>query len=246
MNELEFYDKVGKINGWDFCKLNVTTEGVKWDFYEEVTKRCKSSDILLDVGTGGGENLLRIASSLLFLVGIDLSRGMMETAQSSLEKSEVPNVRFSQMSSDNLQFPTGFFDVISSCHAPFVPNEIAKVLKNGGTFLTQQVSEADKLNLKTAFKRGQNFWEVDGALKESYLKDLKAAGFTKVQSFEYDAIDYYQRPEDLIFLLKHTPIIPDFGQGENDLVILSDFIDNNRTDKGIRTNSKRFLIIANK
>ncbi len=109
MNELEFYDKVGKINGWDFSKLNVTIEGVKWDFYEEVTKRCKSSDILLDVGTGGGENVLRIASSLLFLIGIDLSSGMMETAQSNFKKSEVSNVRFSQMSSDNLQFPTDFF-----------------------------------------------------------------------------------------------------------------------------------------
>ncbi|THE11624.1 class I SAM-dependent methyltransferase [Bacillus timonensis] len=246
MNELEFYDKVGKINGWDFSKLQVTTEGVKWDFYEEVTKKCKSTDILLDVGTGGGENVLRIASSLLFLVGIDLSSGMMETAQSNLKNSEVLNVRFSQMSSDNLQFPAGFFDVISSRHAPYVSTEIAKVLKSGGIFLTQQVSEADKLNLKTAFGRGQNYGEVDGALKERHLKELKEAGFTEVQSFEYDAIDYYQRPEDLIFLLRHTPIIPDFGHGENDLGILSDFIENNRTEKGIRTNSKRFLIIANK
>ncbi len=76
--------------------------------------------------------------------------------------------------------------------------------------------------------------------------ELKAAGFTEVQSFEYDANEYYKRPEDLIFLLKHTPIIPDFGQIENDLVILSDFIENNRTEKGIRTNSKRFLLIASK
>jgi SAM-dependent methyltransferase len=246
MNELDFYDKIGKINGWDFSELQVTTEGVKWDFYEEVTKKCKSSDILLDVGTGGGENVLRIASSLLFLVGIDLSSGMMETAQSNLRKSKVLNVRFSQMSSDNLQFPAGFFDVISSCHAPFVSTEIAKVLKNGGIFLTQQVSEADKLNLKTAFGRGQSFGEVDGMLKEKYIKELKEAGFTEVQSFEYDATDYFQRPEDLIFLLKHTPIIPDFGQEEKDLDILSDFIENNHTEKGIRTNSKRFLIITNK
>jgi SAM-dependent methyltransferase len=246
MNELDFYDKIGKINGWDFSELKVTTEGVKWDFYEEVTKKCKSSDILLDVGTGGGENVLRIASSLLFLVGIDLSSGMMKTAQSNLRKSKVLNVRFSQMSSDNLRFPAGFFDVISSCHAPFDSTEIAKVLKNGGIFLTQQVSEADKLNLKTAFGRGQSFGEVDGMLKEKYIKELKEAGFTEVQSFEYDATDYYQRPEDLIFLLKHTPIIPDFGQEEKDLDILSDFIENNRTEKGIRTNSKRVLIIANK
>ena len=249
MNELEyknFYDKVGKINGWDFSKLQVTTEGVKWDFYEEETKRCKSSDILLDVGTGGGENVLKIASSLLLLVGIDISSSMIETAQSNLRKANKLNVRIYQMSSDNLQFPTGFFDVISSCHAPFYASEVAKVLRSGGTFLTQQVSEADKLNLKRAYGRGQSFEQVDGTLKERYIRELKKAGFAEVQSFEYNAIDYYQRPEDLMFLLKHTPIIPNFGQVEKDFDILNDFIKNNRTKKGICTNSKRFLIVAKK
>lgn len=246
MDELDFYDRVGKINGWDFSKLQVMTEGVKWNFYEEVKRRSQSSDILLDVGTGGGENVLKIASSFLFLVGIDLSSGMIDTAQSNLKELNVLNVRFSQMSAENLQFPDRFFDVISNCRAPFVSTEIARVLKNGGTFLTQQVSEADKLNVKTAFGRGQSFGKVDGTLKERYIQELKEAGFTEVQSFEYNATEYYQRPEDLIFLLKHTPIVPDFGQREKDWDILNDFIQCNKTEKGIRTNSKRFLLIANK
>jgi hypothetical protein len=58
MDELEykkFYDRVGKLNGWDFSKIKYISEGVKWNFYSEVTRRCKKSDILLDIGTGGGE-----------------------------------------------------------------------------------------------------------------------------------------------------------------------------------------------
>jgi ubiquinone/menaquinone biosynthesis C-methylase UbiE len=249
MNELEyknFYDKVGKLNGWDFSRLKFNSEGVKWDLYEEVTKRCKRSDILLDIGTGGGENVLRIKSSLFFLVGIDISSGMIETAQSNLRKSGVSNVRFFQMSSDKLQFPADLFDIVSSRHAPFNSIEVAKLLKKGGTFLTQQVSEDDKLNLKRAFGRGQSFKEEDGALKERYIRQLKKAGFSEVQSFDYNAIEYYQRPEDLIFLLKYTPIIPKFGETKQDFDILKNFIENNRTKKGICTNSKRFLIIANK
>lgn len=249
MNEIEyknFYDKIGKINGWDFSKLRVKVEGIKWNFYDEVTKRCGGSDILLDVGTGGGENVLKIASSLLLLIGIDKSSGMIEKANSNLGKAKNLNVRFHQMSSDNLQFPSSFFDVISSCHAPFYAIELAKVLKSGGTFLTQQVSEADKLNLKKAFGRGQAFEEVDGTLKERYIRELKDAGFIEVQSFDYNAIEYYQTTEDLIFLLKHTPIIPNFGQEDNDFNILNDFIERNRTKKGIITNSKRFLIVADK
>ena len=44
MNESEyksFYNKVGKINGWDFSKVRVISDGVEWNFYEEVIKRCK-------------------------------------------------------------------------------------------------------------------------------------------------------------------------------------------------------------
>ncbi|SDZ41195.1 class I SAM-dependent methyltransferase [Bacillus sp. 166amftsu] len=249
MNELEyknFYDRVGEINGWDFSKIKSTSIGVQWNFYEKVKQACKPNGILLDIGTGGGENILRIASSALLLIGIDNSNGMMKTAKSNLKKSCVANVRFIQMTSEDLQFPNDFFDVISSCHAPFVASEVAKVLKEGGTFLTQQVSEADKLNLKKAFGRGQSIGVDDGTLKEKYIQELKEAGFVEVHSFDYNAIEYYQRAEDLVFLLKYTPTIPNFGQEKKDFDILDNFIENNRTKKGICTNSKRFLIIANK
>lgn len=249
MNELEykdFYDKIGKLNGWDFSHLQVTSEGVTWGFYEEVTKRCNGSELLLDIGTGGGENLINIASSFFFGIGIDISGGMLETAHTNLNKAKLSNVRFTQMSSDHLQFPSEFFDIISCCHAPFFAREAVKMLKRGGLFLTQQVSEADKLNLKRAFHRGQSFGEIDGTLKDRYVSELKEAGFSKVESFDYDAIDYYGRPEDLLFLLKHTPIIPNFGQSNQDYHILNEFIENNRTSKGIRTNSKRFMVVATK
>lgn len=249
MNEIEykdFYDRVGRINGWDFSHLQVTSEGAAWEFYEEVIKRCSGSELLLDIGTGGGENLLNIASSFSLGIGIDLSDGMMETARSNLNKAKRSNVRFVQMSSEHLQFPSEFFDIISCCHAPFFSTEAVRVLKSGGLFLTQQVSEGDKLNLKHAFRRGQSYGEVDGTLKNRYVSELKEAGFRIVESFDYDAIDYYGRTEDILFLLKHTPIIPNFGQSDHDFQVLKEFIETNRTTKGIRTNSKRFMIVATK
>ena len=249
MNELDyknFYDIVGRVNGWNFSKLKCITEGATWDFYEEVVKRCKPSDVLLDIGTGGGENVLKIASAALMMIGIDNSSGMIETAQSNLEKTCVSNVRFCKMESEALLFPHSFFDIVSSCHAPFVATEVARVIKENGVFLTQQVSEHDKLNLKEAFGRGQCLGEKDGTLKEKYVRELRDAGFVDVRVLEYDAIDYYETPEDLIFLLKHTPIIPRFGEMKEDFDILRTFIAANTTEKGIRTNSKRFMIIASK
>lgn len=83
-------------------------------------------------------------------------------------------------------------------------------------------------------------------LKNQYIAELADAGFTDIQSFEYNATDYFETAEDFIFLLKHTPIIPNFGQSETDFQILQQFIKNNQTEQGIRTNSERFMITARK
>ncbi|MDN7228379.1 methyltransferase domain-containing protein [Planococcus sp. N064] len=244
MTEQEFYDKVGKTNGWDFSAIQCISEGVEWDFYGEVMKKSSSSHILLDIGTGGGEKVLKIAGSFSLIIGIDNSKEMIHTARTNLEKSSAANVRFFQLSAETLEFPKGFFDLASSRHCSFNALELAKVLKKGGYFLTQQVSEGDKLNLKKAFGRGQSFGEKEGSLKEMYIRDLKAAGFSKVAAFEYDADEYYKKPEDLIFLLTHTPIIPNFGEKPGDLAVMNAFIEENLGEQGIRTNSKRFLLIA--
>ncbi len=248
MNRLEyknFYDKVGKLNGWDFSQVKKISEGEQWNFYNEVTQRCRKSDLLLDIGTGGGEKLLSIADSCLLLVGIDCSKSMIQTANENLQKSGKSNVRFLQMDAENLEFPHHFFNVVSCRQSPFCAKEAAKVLVDGGVFLTQQVSENDKLNIVQAFGRGQK-QAADGTLKKKYISELYEAGFSDVQSFEYDATEYYATYEDIVFLLKHTPIIPNFGESENDFAVLETFIEENRTGKGIRTNSKRFMIIAKK
>lgn len=247
MNQSEykkFYNRVGKLNGWDFSKVKCISDGVKWNFHREVSQRCKKSDLLLDIGTGGGEALLSIAENALLLVGIDNSQGMTEAAKANLKKSNQSNVRIMQMDAEKIDFPENFFNVVSCRHSPFNAKEVAKVLIKDGIFLTQQVSEGDKINIKQAFKRGQSMAALDGMLKHQYIFELKEAGFTDVQSFEYDADEYYQSYEDLVFLLKHTQIIPNFGKTHSDFAILDEFIKGNQTSKGIKTNSKRFMIIA--
>ena len=223
-----------------------TIEDVSWDLYEEVKSKIDKNHILLDIGTGGGERVLEIAHHALLLIGIDKSLEMINAANINLLKTNFSNVKFLQMSAEKLEFPDRFFDVISCRHCCFDSTEIFRVLGKNGVFLTQNVSESDKLNIKEAFGRGQCFGQKDGKQKEIYLEELKKAGFSEVKSFDYDAKEYYQTPEDLIFLLKHTPIIPDFGYDSMDFNILKTFIEQNKTEKGIYTNSKRYMIIAKK
>ncbi|MBW5448931.1 methyltransferase domain-containing protein [Cohnella sp. CFH 77786] len=241
-----FYDRVGQWNGWDFSKLRCKVEGKTANLYEEVVKVSKRSDVLLDIGTGGGEAILSIHEAALLLVGIDLSSGMIQTANANLKRSGVSNVRFMQMDAGKLDFPERFFDVVSCRHSEFDADQVAKVLSEDGIFLTQQVSEGDKENLKQALGRGQSYGESTGILMRRYIQELSKAGFTEIKWFEYDTVEYYQAPEDLIFLLMHTPIIPDFGQNQKDFEILRAFIAENQNEKGIQTNSKRFVIKARK
>lgn len=100
MNELEyarFYETVGKLNGWDFSQLQVSVNGTDWEFNEEVIKRCNKTKILLDIGTGGGENLSSLAPSVLLAVGIDSSNGMIDSAIENLKKMKLANLRFVKM-----------------------------------------------------------------------------------------------------------------------------------------------------
>jgi ubiquinone/menaquinone biosynthesis C-methylase UbiE len=119
-----FYDKVGKLNGWDFSKLQVVSEGEQWDFYNEVTQRCKKSDLLLDIGTGGGERLLAFTDSAILLVGIDHTNGMIQTANANLRKAKKQNVRFLLMDAENIEFSSSFFNVVSCRHSNFYAKEV--------------------------------------------------------------------------------------------------------------------------
>ena len=189
-------------------------------------------------------------SPFLYLHSRNLTRALdsetYETANKNLYQSNSTNVKFFVMDGTNIKFPDNMFNIISCRHSDFISTETFRLLTKGGFLLSQQVGETDKINIKKNFGRGQSFGIKDGTKMKNYITRLKTAGFSHIETREYDATEYYERPEDLIFLLKHTPIIPDFGQKNGDFEILHQFIKQNTSNQGIKTNSKRYLLIAKK
>lgn len=238
------YDRVGKRIGWDFSHLKTIKEGQAWDFYQEVLKKGKPNSKLLDIGTGGGERILKIAQNFASVYAIDHTQSMVDTAKKNLGKTKLKNVEFITMDSYKLDFPDNYFDIVTDRHCDFNPSEVFRVLKKGGYFFTQQVSEGDQINIKKAFARGQSHGIKDGTLKNKYLKELRKLGFSKIEDFDYNSKVIYKTDKDYVFLLRYTPTIPEFGKTKSDFVILKKFIEENKTKSGIETNSKRFMIIA--
>ncbi|PJN65990.1 hypothetical protein PAEAM_03420 [Paenibacillus sp. GM1FR] len=247
MDYRTFYERIGRVNGWDFSSMNVSSEKIEWDFYEEVVRCTDQSDLLLDIGTGGGEAVLSIAEKALLMVGIDLSEGMIETAKHNLQAAgNQSNVRFLHMDADKLDFPDEFFSVVSSRHSGFCASEVFRVLSVGGIFLTQQVSEHDKSNISEAFGRGQHFGIQPSTLLKRYKQELQQVGFNDIEVREYNVVEYYATAEDLMFLLTHTPIIPHFGEVATDMERFEQFVKEHQDERGIRTNAARFMITARK
>lgn len=247
VNYKQLYERVGSVIGWDFSKITKRTKviGEKWDYIEIVKKYVNKETVLLDIGTGGGELLLKIAQFVKKAYGIDHSRSMIKTAKKNLTKSKISNVKFKLADAKKLPFPKEYFDVVICRHSDFYPNEVFRVLKPNGIFITQQVGEKDKENIKKIFGRGQFFGERVGTLMNRHLQELKNQGFKILRKDVYNATEYYANMEDLIFLLKNTPIIPDFDI-ERDQRFLEEIERRYKTNKGIKTNSFRFLIICKK
>ena len=57
MNEFEFYES---IKNWNFDDINYTTESLtNWELYDELNKIVSNYSVVLDLGTGGGEKVLK-------------------------------------------------------------------------------------------------------------------------------------------------------------------------------------------
>ena len=82
--ELKFYEEIGN---WDFSKIKVITERLtKWDYFEEISKHTNENSLCLDLGTGGGERVLKRYPKVGMIIATDFSDEMIKTAKENLKK----------------------------------------------------------------------------------------------------------------------------------------------------------------
>lgn len=233
--ELEYYEK---IKDWDFSKFEIETESLtNWDLYEILNEISTKESKILDLGTGGGEKLLRFFPKCEEILGTDLSEAMIETANKNLKESGRKNITFKVMDNLKMEVPDNYFDIVVARNTVTDPSQIYKTLKKGGYLLIQGVDMYDCHNLKLLFGRGQAFNDKKPLSIMDYEAVLKA-GFKDVEVVPICEREYFKNKELFIEFLKKVPIIDDFSEENGDSKsVFTTEIDENLIDDYIKENT---------
>ncbi len=243
MSELEFYEKVKK---WDFSMINYSKECLtNWDLYKLLKLYSNSESKILDLGTGGGEKVLKYFPECQEIIATDFSKEMINTANNNLKESGRKNIIFRQMDNLNMDTPDNYFDIVVARHTPIDAKQIYKTLKPGGRLLLRGVDKIDCWSLKLLFGRGQGYNDEKPISVIDY-ENILSAGIKSVELVLIQIREYYKTKDDLMALLLKTPIINDFSNKEFDEEKIDKYISENMTDEGILLIRRYYGITATK
>lgn len=126
-------------HGWDFSYLKGRWESecLSWNYAQIVNKYRRNTDILLDMGTGGGEFILKLGHPYQLIA---ITEGWEPNLLLCKERLEPLGIAVRWVGEDNkLDYLNEQFDLVINRHESFDEKEVYRVLKPGGYFITQQV-----------------------------------------------------------------------------------------------------------
>lgn len=251
-NELRYYSNLAN---WDFSNIKCKTEKItQWDFYEKIKSYTNKNSLCLDIGTGGGEKVLKKYPKVGMIIATDFSEEMIKTAKQNAISANRNDVKFVIMDSLKMTFPNNLFDLVSARHTKINAKQIYDCLKEDGTLVIEGIDKKDCLELKELFGRGQAYNDKISIAEQDY-KDLLHAGFSKIERIEVVENEYFETPEDLMALLLKVPILDDFSEFDydnfknNNLIeedLFNDYVRKKRNKKGILLKRVLYGIIAKK
>ncbi len=251
-NELRYYEKIGN---WDFSQIKCKTENLtNWDFYEKIRENSNEKSLCLDLGTGGGERVLKSYPDVGMIIATDFSEEMIKTSKENAKKYLNKRVKFTKMNNLEMTFPKETFDLISARHTIINAKQIYDCLVPGGTIVIRGVDKKDCWEIKEFFGRGQAYNDEIAISEKDYL-DLKEAGFKNIERVEILQNEYYETEDDLMALLLKTPILDDFSEisGEEfehktivERDLFNKYVKKYKTEKGILLKRVLYGIVAKK
>ncbi|MFD3259929.1 class I SAM-dependent methyltransferase [Paenibacillus lentus] len=170
--------------GWDFSQIagRIAEEELPWDYRAAVLAQMSEERVMLDMGTGGGEFLRSLRpprgktyATEAYLPNYELCRETLPPC--GIEVRQV-------LDDDHLPFEDQFFDLVINRHEAYSVQELDRVLKPGGLFITQQVGGQNNRELSRRLLGDEAMITDDGFSLEQAVRDLTVTGFTVLEQQE--------------------------------------------------------------
>ena len=178
-------EEIAHIHCWEFSHIDgryTEQDDLPWDYRAVIGQYLRPEMKILDIDTGGGEFLLRLnhphentAAMENYPPNVELCKEVLRPLGIDFRPGD---------GKGKLPFDDGSFDMVINRHGDFNAEEIHRVLKPGGLFITQQVgAENDRELVKLLCG------ETEMPFPEQYLevtaRKFREAGFAILRGEEY-------------------------------------------------------------
>ena len=233
-------EAAARFSGWiDFPQGKLIGEDLPWSYTTRARELLAGATSVLDIGTGGAERLVgylegytgRVVATEEWArnvpIAADALRPLGGTVVHCLDRQQ--------------PFADESFDLILNRHSELDPGDIARMLRPGGTVITQQVDGDCWPELRPFFPRKTDSGEIVRLYRDGFI----AAGLDVRRAEERDRIIAYEDLGAMVYMLCVAPwTIPDFEPLGRDLPALLAAEAALTSDAGFVVNEGRSIIEA--
>jgi len=234
------------MQGWDFSSLEgrIDEEPLPWEYKKIVRMYLVQTDHLLDMGTGGGE----------FLLTLNHPHNLTSVTEGHLPNLTVCKKKLGSLGmtvkyvneDDQLNFDDSSFDIVINRHESYDVNEVCRVLKPGGTFITQQIGGENNRGIAEFILQEIPVSPYKDHTLQKSKDELENIGFHIIQAEEsFPQMKFYDLGGFVYFASIIKWEFPNFSV-QNSMEQLLE-LENQRDKNGyILTKEHRFMIVAQK
>lgn len=188
-------------HGWDFSHIDgrIENEPLPWNYKDIVLRYLEPENELLDIGTGGGEFLLSLGHPFLRTTVTEAWPPNIKLCQDRLSPLGITVVPCGEGMPFSLT--SNRFDIVIDRHEAYDAQEVYRILKDGGLFITQQVGAENNRPLIAKLLPDATPRYPDVTL-ETYVTRLEAVGFDILKKEEYFAKARYMDVGAVVFCAK--------------------------------------------
>jgi SAM-dependent methyltransferase len=194
-------EEAAAFQGWDFSRLDgrMIEEPLPWDYREIVGQYLHADHKMLDMGTGGGEFLLSLNHPYQ---NVFVTEAYPPNVELCYKKLTPLGITVRQIADDDiLPYDDAMFDIVLNRHESFDAQEVFRVLKPGGIYITQQVGGENNRALSElliddfAPTLTQHSLSVNQTLLQGAGFEIRQCGeyFPAVKFFDVGAVVYFAK-----------------------------------------------------